>query len=151
MSGVKFAFDVGLARIGVARCDAAGILAIPVETVRYATDGSHIDYVVSLLSNWDVTELIVGLPKHLNGTEGQSAAMAREFGEQLSSCMPDIPVRYIDERLTTVSAHQQLTEVGKKRREHRQTVDQVAAVLILEQALDMDRRACLALDGDKLT
>ena len=85
----------------------------------------------------------MGLPRSLNGAEGAAAQKARAFAAELVALLsgqePEIEVRLIDERLTTVSAHKALHSSGRKGRKHRQVVDQVAAVMILQQALDTER------------
>jgi putative Holliday junction resolvase len=86
---------------------------------------------------------MVGLPRSLSGAEGVAAEKARAFAEELVTLLeasaPETEVRLIDERLTTVSAHKALHSSGRRGRRHRQVVDQVAAVMILQQALDLER------------
>src|SRR5699024_11165560 len=91
----------------------------------------------------DARAIMVGLPRSLDGTEGPAAAKARDFAAELAAVVahesPAAEIRLVDERLTTVSAHRALHSSGRKGRKHRQVVDQVAAVMILQQALDVER------------
>ncbi|AZN29255.1 Holliday junction resolvase RuvX [Flaviflexus salsibiostraticola] len=139
--GVRLAFDVGRARIGVAACDAQSILCTPVETLYRDKRGvGHLDDVDDLIDEYRPIEIIVGLPKNMDGTEGMSARDARKFARQVALRHRDIAVRLVDERLTTVSAHRALHESGRSMRSHRAVVDQVSAVLILELALEIEEK-----------
>ncbi|MEZ7897356.1 MAG: Holliday junction resolvase RuvX [Flaviflexus sp.] len=136
---MRLAFDVGRARIGVATCDEDAILCTPVETLyRDRRGDGHIDDVEDLIDEYQPMEIIVGLPKNMDGTEGSSARDARNFARQIMLRHRDIAVRLVDERLTTVSAHKSLHEAGKSERHHRSVVDQVSAILILELALEIE-------------
>ncbi|MDQ0276312.1 putative Holliday junction resolvase [Arthrobacter silviterrae] len=142
--GVKLGIDVGLVRVGLASCDPDGILATPVKTLsRDAKRNSDIKVVVKEVQARAAVEVFVGLPRTLRGEEKASAAMARSYAallvEALAGAGQQVPVRLIDERLTTVSAHHALHAAGLGSREHRKVVDQVAAVGILQQALDMQK------------
>ncbi|WP_082418342.1 Holliday junction resolvase RuvX [Flaviflexus massiliensis] len=141
---MRLAFDVGRARIGVASCDEDAILCSPVETLyRDRRGDSHFDDVDDLIDEYEPIEVIVGLPMNMDGTEGASAKDARKFAHQVALRHRNIGVRLVDERLTTVSAHKTLHEAGKSERRHRSVVDQVAAILILELALDIEDRTGL--------
>ncbi|OWP22089.1 Holliday junction resolvase RuvX [Microbacterium sp. AISO3] len=133
--GVRLGVDVGTARIGVARCDRDGLLAVPVETVpRGEGDVARIS---ALAAEYDAVELVVGLPVALSGRETASTADARGFAEALAAA--GHPVRLVDERLSTVSAHSALRGSGRSQRSSRSIVDQVAAVVLLQQALDVEK------------
>lgn len=134
--GVRLGVDVGDVRVGLARSDLDGMIATPVETLARDT---AVERVLAEAEELDAHVIMVGLPRSLNGTEGVAAQKARTFSEELAAASPDIEVRLIDERLTTVSAHKALHSSGRKGRKHRQVVDQVAAVMILQQALDIER------------
>ncbi|WP_127127719.1 Holliday junction resolvase RuvX [Georgenia sp. SYP-B2076] len=138
--GVRLGVDVGTVRIGVARCDAAGILATPVRTVARRKDGADLGELIALVHEHEAFEVLVGLPRSLSGREGRSASAARGYAARLAAALAPVPVRLVDERLTTVSAHQALHASGRPGRRHREVVDQVAAVVILEQALEVERR-----------
>ncbi|WP_228201564.1 Holliday junction resolvase RuvX [Flaviflexus ciconiae] len=136
---MRLAFDVGRARIGVASCDEQAILCTPVETIyRDKRGNEHLYDVDDLIDEYQPMEIIVGLPKNMDGTEGISARDARNFARQVSLRHRNIGVRLVDERLTTVSAHRTLHEAGRTERTHRSVVDQVSAILILELALDIE-------------
>lgn len=139
--GVRLGIDVGKVRIGVARSDPAGILATPVRTIRRRPDRSCAREIATIASEESAVEVIVGLPSHLSGKEGASATDARQYARQLADACAPIPVRLVDERLTTVSAHQALHAAGRSSRTHRGVVDQVAAVMILQNALDTMSRS----------
>ncbi|ADH92569.1 Holliday junction resolvase RuvX [Arcanobacterium haemolyticum] len=135
--GTRIAVDVGDVRVGVARCDTAGILATPVATYRRERD--DFSSVIELVREADALEVIVGLPRNMDGSEGKSAKNARRWAKRLARRIAPVHVRMVDERLTTVSAHQMLHESGRKEINHRSVVDQVAAVIILESALAQER------------
>jgi putative holliday junction resolvase len=136
-SGVRLAIDVGSARIGVARCDNDGRLASPLTTV--ARGGGDLDALADLAAADHVIEIIVGLPISLSGREGPAAADARTFAGRLARRVAPVPVRLVDERFTTVIAHDELRRGGSDSRARRSRVDQAAAALLLQGALDMER------------
>lgn len=139
--GVRFAVDLGQARVGVARTDPAGILATPVATLRRDTGGdTDMARIIELAEEAEAIEIVVGLPRSLDGTERTAARAVRRWAVRLAA-RAGVPVRLIDERLSTVSAHRMLHEAGRAERSHRSVVDQVAAVVILQTALDHERRA----------
>ncbi len=135
--GVRIGVDVGTARIGVARSDVHGMLAMPVETVpRGAGD---VRTIVAHALELSATEIVVGLPIALSGRETASTQDAREFAALIAVSSPDAPVRLVDERLSTVSAQQALRAAGRTAKNSRNVIDQVAAVIILQHALDFER------------
>ncbi|MBO3142410.1 Holliday junction resolvase RuvX [Dermatophilus congolensis] len=147
-SGVRIGVDVGAARVGVATCNHEAILAVPVDT--YPREGvpakgdtpaipDALERIVALVGQCEPIEIIVGLPMHLSGAEGQSAHAAKTFAQALAARVKPIPVRLMDERLTTVDAHRALHSSGRAAKTHRSVVDQVAAVMILQSALDAER------------
>lgn len=135
--GVRLGIDPGDARIGVARSDPTGFLATPVETVRRGR--GDLARIARLASEAEAVEIVVGLPRSLSGSEGPAAARVREFAGALAARVTPVPVRLQDERLTTVSAEAMLRDRGKKGASRRAVVDQAAAVLILQHALDTER------------
>ncbi|TQJ32177.1 Holliday junction resolvase RuvX [Microbacterium sp. SLBN-146] len=134
--GIRLGIDVGKARIGVARCDPDGLLATPVETV--ARDEEAIGRIRTLASDLEAFEILVGLPLNMRGEDTPSTTDARDFASQLAAGAT-IPVRLVDERLSTVSAHAALRQSGRSQRSSRSIVDQVAAVVLLQQALDVEK------------
>jgi putative holliday junction resolvase len=135
--GVRLGVDVGTTRIGVARSDADGMMAVPVETVLRG-DGD-IAALRSHADSFGAVEIVVGLPVALSGRETASTADARAFASKIAEALPAVPVRLVDERLSTVSAQQALRTAGRSSRRSRQVIDQVAAVIILQHALDAER------------
>ncbi|MBO0847189.1 MAG: Holliday junction resolvase RuvX [Nocardioides sp.] len=135
--GVRLGIDPGEARIGVARSDPTGFLATPLVTVRRGK--GDLARLARLVREEKATEVVVGLPRSLSGTEGPAAVKTREFAARLAARIDPVPVRLQDERLTTVSAEAMLRDRGKKGAERRAVVDQAAAVLILQHALDTER------------
>lgn len=135
--GIRVGVDVGKARVGVARSDLHGMLATPVQTVARSTSAAA--EVLALAREHDAVELVVGLPLSLSGANTPSTDDAREFARELSAS--GIPVRLVDERLSTVSAQQALRANGRTTRNSRAVIDQVAAVIILQHALDAERSA----------
>ncbi|MDY5584549.1 MAG: Holliday junction resolvase RuvX [Arcanobacterium sp.] len=136
--GVRIGVDVGQVRVGIAKSDSDGLMATPVGT--FYREKNDFSAVFRLVKQLSVIEIIVGLPKNMDGSEGKSAIMARRWARKISRKLPEISVRLIDERLTSVSAHRLLQEAGRKEIDHRDIVDQVAAVLILEQALELEKK-----------
>lgn len=133
--GVRLGIDVGKARVGIARSDASGLLASPVETVQR---DQALDRIVSLVVSEGAKECVVGLPVALSGNETSSTADAREFAAHLASRLT-VPVRLVDERLSTVSAQAQLSAGGHSSKKQRGIIDQAAAVIILQHLLDSER------------
>jgi putative Holliday junction resolvase len=141
--GVRVALDIGDARIGVASSDPHGILATPVETVKRGP--GDLDRISALVAELEAFEIVIGLPQSLTGAEGRAALKVRETAAQirqnvLTRAVGETPdVRLVDERFSTVTAEQQLRERGKKGSKRRAVVDQAAAVVILQHALDFER------------
>ncbi len=136
-SGVRLGVDYGSARIGVARCDPDGLLASPLTTVPRGP--GDLDRLVQLTLSEQATEVVVGLPTGLSGQEGAAAAAARAFAAALAGRLAPLPVRLVDERFTTVLAHDALRSTGKRSRQRRPVVDRTAAALLLQGALDQER------------
>jgi putative Holliday junction resolvase len=135
-SGVRLGVDPGDARIGVARSDPSGVLATPVETVRRGK--GDLRRLRQLVAAEEAVEVVVGLPRSLGGGEGPAAVKTRAFARRLADRVAPVPVRLVDERLTTITAEAMLR--GQRKGQHRRAVvDQVAAVVILQHALDTER------------
>lgn len=137
--GVRLGIDVGKARIGVARSDAHGSLALPVETVTRDPVGvSDIARIRAVSGELNVIEVVVGLPLALSGNHTASTNDALDFAERLLDAL-HLPVRLVDERLSTVAAQSALRASGRTAKNQRPVVDQVAATIILQHALDSER------------
>jgi putative holliday junction resolvase len=137
-SGVRLAVDPGTVRIGVARSDPGGVLATPLTVVRRGK--GDLAALASLAATENVMEILVGLPRSLSGREGAAAVSAREFAQTLAARVAPLPVRLVDERFTTSTAHEALRAGGHDSRARRQTVDAAAAAVLLEAALESERR-----------
>ena len=135
--GVRLAVDVGSVRVGVARSDPGGILASPL-TVLPAGSGTK-DELAKLAAASGAIEVIVGLPTSLSGRDGAAAAGARSFAAGLADRLAPVPVRLVDERFTTATAHDALRRGGRDTRARRQVVDAAAAAVLLQAALDAER------------
>lgn len=133
--GVRLGIDVGRARVGVARSDRDALLATPVQTL--PRDGA-LDGIAALVVELEPLEIVVGLPLSLSGADTPSTGDARAFAAALA-VRTSSPVRLVDERLSTVSAQRELHRSGRTTRSSRAVVDQVAAVIILQNALDSER------------
>ena len=138
LSGVRLGIDPGDVRIGVASSDPSGILATPVETV--ARGDGDLNRVAALVEELGAVRIYVGLPRSMSGGEGPSAGKVRSFARELSSRVQPVPVRLCDERLSTVTAEGQLRSQGRKGKRRRAVVDQAAAVVILQGALERERQ-----------
>lgn len=136
---MRLAIDVGSARIGVAACDPGGMLATPLATVRRGR--GDIGEIARLAAERDAMEIVVGLPTSLSGMAGQAAEQARDFAAALASLVAPLQVRLVDERFTTVIAHAALRQGGRNSRERRTVIDQAAAALLLQGALDAERQS----------
>jgi putative Holliday junction resolvase len=150
--GARLGVDVGKARVGLAGSDPDGLVATPVETVPRvldvprAADGTpavtaDVARIAAEVDERLAAVVYVGLPRHLSGAEGAATQDAREFASRLAAAVAPVEVRLVDERMTTVSAHAQLRAAGRRTKSHRAVIDQAAAVIILQSALDVERAA----------
>ncbi len=141
--GRRLGIDLGDVRIGVATCDPDGLIATPVETIQQGAGA--MTRLVALAEEYQVIEVVVGLPLSLSGREGPAAAKVRAFASELASAVAPVAVRLVDERMSTMTADSHLRasgmagtnkQSGKKRRA---VIDQAAATVILQSALDAER------------
>lgn len=133
---MRLGVDVGRVRVGIARCDLHAMLATPVETLARRDD--VVAGIRRLLDEHEAMEVIVGLPLSLSGAETPSTEDSRAVAVALAEVLP-VPVRLVDERLTTVSAARELRATGRTAKTSRSVVDQAAAVILLQHALDLER------------
>ena len=138
--GVRLALDVGSVRIGVAVCDADGIMALPLSTITFSADA--VNEIAAIVSEYEAIAVYVGKPINLAGVDTKSTTLAIDFARKLATLVDDpaISIRMIDERLSTVSAHRDLHSAGRNTKNSKEIIDQAAAVIILEQALDSEKR-----------
>jgi putative Holliday junction resolvase len=135
--GVRIGVDVGTVRVGVAASDPDGVLASPVATLtRDLRTGRDLDELAGIVRDRDAVEVVVGLPRQLSGREGASVQMAREYADALADRIAPVPIRLVDERLTTVSASRSLRASGVRGKATRAVIDQAAAVALLQFALE---------------
>ncbi len=134
--GVLLAVDVGSVRVGIARSDLHGVLALPEATL--ARDETTVQRILDLAEEFDARAIIVGLPLTLSGEPGPAADAAQGFARELAG-RTDREVRLLDERLTTREAQRGLHRAGRDTRRSRAVIDQAAAVILLNHALDAQR------------
>jgi putative Holliday junction resolvase len=125
--------DFGRARIGIAVSDELGMLAHPVKTVPASRDAAR--EIAEIVREKNVERVVIGLPRHMNGSVGETAGEALAFAEKLRKELPCEVVTW-DERLTTIAANRALRDGGRKTRDSKYIVDQVAAQMILQGYLD---------------
>ena len=123
--------DHGDARVGIAATDDFGILAYPVETIDCAAQ-DPVARIGELAERRGCRTLVVGLPFRLDGSEGSAAAKVRAFAARLRQRLPNIPLVFVEETLTTASPAAKLQQAGRKTRGHKPIIDQAAAVEILD-------------------
>lgn len=139
--GARLGVDVGTVRIGVAASDPEGLMAFPVATVPAGPDAAA--DVARIVTEREAIAVFVGLPTTLAGREGASAQAARDFASRVAELTP-VTVRLIDERFSTSSASASMRAAGRGARQQRQVIDQAAAVVILESALEVAKQGNLA-------
>ncbi|GII99034.1 putative Holliday junction resolvase [Sediminihabitans luteus] len=146
--GARLAVDVGAVRVGLAASDPDGLVATPVETLARDTPKAvggvtpvpaDVARIVDEVAERFARVVYVGLPRHLSGAEGAASEHARAYAARLAGLVAPVEVRMVDERMSTVTAHQALHASGRAGRKHRAVVDQAAAVVILQSALDVER------------
>lgn len=134
--GVRLGIDWGKARIGVAACDRDGLLCYPVETV--TNDAKAWSRLSQLVAEYQPVAVYLGMPVNLRGQLGPAAEDMNRVAEELARIL-QVPLRVIDERMSTASAARRLVETGRSAKKMRGVIDQAAAVDILDQALARER------------
>ena len=129
------ALDIGTVRIGVATSDIMEIIASAYESYRRKNTDEDVKHIAQLVSSLNAGLVVIGLPLKMDGTEGQSVEMAKNFGEELAKVV-SVPICYQDERLSTVTAQKILIESGMRREKRKDKVDSLAATIILQTYLD---------------
>lgn len=149
--GVRIGVDVGSVRVGVAASDPTGTLASPVTVLRRdRRGGGDLDALAALVAEREAVEVVVGLPRSLSDREGAAAEAARAYAAAVARKVAPVPVRLVDERLTTVEATRGLRAAGRTTRAARPVVDAAAAVVLLQAALDTER-ASARPPGEQVT
>lgn len=127
--------DVGSRTIGIACSDALLMTAQGIETIRRTSLEKDFNRLQELIAEYEVHELVVGMPKNMNGTKGERAEKTEQFVEKMKEVI-DLPVSYWDERLSTVMAERQLIAADVSRKKRKSVIDKMAAVVILQGYLD---------------
>jgi putative holliday junction resolvase len=143
----RLGIDLGTVRTGLALAEPDLHVATPLCTLRHASLREAVQAVAQLVTSERIGQAIVGLPLHLDGTEGDSARRVRQFASALAK-QAHIPVRLWDERLSSVAAQRSLQVQGVRSHQQRRMVDQVAATMLLQSFLDQLRRSEAAADPD---
>lgn len=130
--------DVGEKRIGLAVSDELGITAQGIDTVIRTETASDLNQIIKIIKEKEISKLVVGLPKNMNGTLGPQVEKVKDFVKLLTEKCP-LEIVYWDERLTTVAAQRSLLEGDLSRKKRKMAVDRIAAVLILQGYLDKMR------------
>jgi len=127
--------DFGTVRIGLAISDLLGITAQGMETLKYTDDRQVIEHIREIVTERAIGEIVMGLPLNMNGTKGPAAERCEAFGEQLQKAV-GVPVKFWDERLTSVAAEKQMLKFDLSRRKRRKAVDRMAAQILLQSYMD---------------
>lgn len=127
--------DIGHKRIGVAGCDRLGLLASGLTTLKYTSFKSVVTQLAALIEERQVRVLVVGFPYTMKGEVGQQARRVQSLAERLSLAL-HLPVEYVDERLTSFQAEQQLLSEGVSPSRNKGAIDKRAAAIILQQWLE---------------
>ncbi len=130
--------DIGDKRIGVALSDPDGILASPITIIERRDDAAGVAAIIDIIDQQQVGQIVVGLPRSMDGSVGRQAEKVQSFIQKLCS-RTDVPVEFRDERLTTVSARRLMQSAGKKKSREKVRDDAIAAALILQGYLEEAR------------
>ena len=133
------ALDIGDKTIGVAASDLLGLTAQGVETIRRTSTKDDLKRLSELVTQYEATAFVIGLPKNMDGTEGTRCEVVRKFADRLNAAFPDVKQIFWDERLSTVAASRSLIEADVSRKKRKKVIDKMAAVYILQGWLDSVR------------
>ena len=128
--------DIGDKTIGIAVSDPLGLTAQGIKTIRRTSNKNDIAELGDLISTYEVDTLVIGLPKNMNGTEGERCELVRKFASKVQAVYPDVKQIFWDERLSTVAAEKSLIAADVSRKKRRKVIDKMAAVYILQGYLD---------------
>ncbi|MGN0525976.1 MAG: Holliday junction resolvase RuvX [Acutalibacteraceae bacterium] len=131
--------DYGDKRTGIAICDKFEMLATPLCVIKEWNQDALAEKIVNIATEHKVEQIVVGLPKNMNGSKGFRADACEELGNKLKN-LCSIPISFWDERLTTVSAHKILSENNVRGKKRKSVVDAVAAEIILQDYMDFRRQ-----------
>lgn len=137
--GKRLGIDVGSVRIGLANCDTDGILASPLPALKRSSENADVVVQIkNLVAELEIIEVVIGDPISMSGNVTSSTSDARQLASEIAATIA-VPVRLVDERLSTVSAQAKLRQSGKDTREAKTLIDSASAVEILEHALSTER------------
>ena len=136
--GRRLGIDYGQARVGIAICDRDGMVSTPLVTLR--NDKTLFAKLGALIDENQITGVYLGKPKHLSGVEGATVELVAGFAQRFSETF-EIPIAYVDERMTSAQAEKLLKSVGTSSRESRGLMDQLAAVAILELGIQIEKNS----------
>ena len=137
MTGQRiFGLDVGDRTVGVAASDLLLMTAQGIETIRRETLEKDLARLGELMREYDAVRLVVGLPRNMNGTEGDRCEIVRAFAEEIKKALPEADIVFWDERLSTVAAAKSLIQADVSRKKRKKVIDKMAAVFILQGYLD---------------
>ena len=128
--------DIGDKTIGIAVSDPLGLTAQGIKTIRRTSNKNDIAELGEIISTYEVDTLVIGLPKNMNGTEGERCELVRKFASKVQAAYPDVKQIFWDERLSTVAAEKSLIAADVSRKKRRRVIDKMAAVYILQGYLD---------------
>lgn len=131
--------DIGRKRIGVAGCDGMGLIATGLTTIKRSAFARDVGLLQQIVTEREATILVVGLPYSMNGTLGTQAQEVQKYATKLQEVL-ELPVEYVDERLTSLEAEQMMYEQKQAPSRHKALVDRKAAAIILQQWLDHRRQ-----------
>jgi putative holliday junction resolvase len=135
--GRRLGVDYGQARVGIAICDVDGLVATPLITLK--NDKTLLSQLASIIEEHQIVGIYLGKPKHLSGVEGATAELVTIFAQRFAESF-EIPITYVDERLTSGAAEKLLKAAGKNSKESKGLIDQLAAVAILELGIQIEKR-----------
>jgi len=127
--------DYGKVRIGIAMSDPLKMISSPFATYKTISTEKDLEFFCKLIADYNVETIVIGLPYNMDGTEGKTAEMVREFASQLQQKC-EVNIVFEDERLTSVEAEEILLSANVKREKRKELIDKVAAQLILQQYLE---------------
>ena len=131
----KMGIDYGDVRIGIAMSDALCIISSPFEVYKNRGEEDALNHITSLVKEYGVDGIAMGLPINMDGTEGERAKIHREFGEKLEK-LSGVKVTFIDERLTSAEAEEILISSGVRREKRKELIDKISAQIILQTYID---------------
>lgn len=132
----KMGLDYGDVRIGIAISDMMGIIANGLETYVRKTEQEDLEHIDKLIKDNLVDTVVLGLPKNMDGSEGDRVELTKQFGQKIEQ-KSKIKVTYLDERLSSISAEKLLIQADVRREKRKQVIDKIAATIILQNYLDI--------------